>query len=332
MQMLIIDERLARTRVLHFSRLQLLLAGGFVAIVLLLLSGTVYHFVFLKAARAGWPVVSKLVRLVVSDEIAQRDRFMRDNLDAIAQKVGEMQAKLVKLEVMSERVSDLAGMRAEELRPLRRVGDGGGRGGPYVPIARPSLQQLQDLVAEVDEAADRNTDIFTLIESRLFESRLQALLVPSTAPVDGPVGSGFGVRSDPISGRTALHTGLDFTADVGAAVRAAAGGVVQSTEPHPEYGLLVVLDHGSGLSTRYAHLSVALVSAGDLVRRGHLIGRVGVSGRSTGPHLHFEVLIDGAPQNPARFLAAAPAPRLGVAHTPGAAPAARPGPGRTPLR
>ena len=309
MQLLITHGSLARTRVLHFSRLQLLLAGALAALALLLLSGLVYHFVFLKAAREGWPVVSTIVRLVVSDEIAQRERYMRDNLDAIAQKVGEMQAKLVKLEVMGERVSGLAGVKAEELRPLRRAGDGGGRGGPFVPIASPSLAQLQRLVDDFDEAADRNTDIFTLIESRLLESRLQALLVPSMSPVDGPVASGFGVRADPISGRAALHTGLDFTADIGTPVRAAAGGVVQSTDTHPEYGRLVVLDHGNGLTTRYAHLAQVTVAAGDLLRRGNVIGRVGTSGRVSGPHLHFEVLVDGAPQNPAHFLAGAPPPR-----------------------
>ena len=151
--------------------------------------------------------------------------------------------------------------------------------------------------------ADQTTDLFTLIESRLLEGRLQQLLVPSTTPVQGPVGSGFGFRIDPFTGRGALHMGLDFPADVGTPIMAAAGGVVVNTEVHPAYGRMLEVDHGNGLVTRYGHTSKFLVKQGDLVKRGQVIAQVGNTGRSTGPHLHFEVLVDGVPQNPARFLA-----------------------------
>jgi murein DD-endopeptidase MepM/ murein hydrolase activator NlpD len=251
-----------------------------------------------------------LVRLIVRDEIAQRDRFMRDNLDAMAQKVGEMQAKLVKLEAMGERVSSLAGMKPEDLKPLQRghvpLQGGGGKGGPYVPVTQPSLEQLQSLVSGLDEATDVNLDLYTYVESRLQESRLTALMVPSAPPVDGPVGSGFGFRQDPINGRAALHTGLDFPAEVGTPILAAAGGIVVTKEWHAEYGHVLEVDHGNGLVTRYAHCSTIEVAVGALVKRGQLVARVGTSGRSTGAHLHFEVLVGGVPQDPARFLAAGP--------------------------
>ena len=115
MQILITHGSLARTRVLSFNRWQLGAALALLVVVLTLLSGTVYNFVFLKAAREGWPVVSQLMRLVVRDEFAQRDRFMRENLDAMAQKVGEVQAKLIRLEAMGERVSTAVGVKPEEL-------------------------------------------------------------------------------------------------------------------------------------------------------------------------------------------------------------------------
>ncbi len=306
MQILITHGSLARTRVLHFNRWQLGAALALLVLVLTLLSGTVYHFVFLKAAREGWPVVSQLVRLVVRDEFAQRDRFMRENLDAMAQKVGEVQAKLIKLEAMGERVSTAVGIKPEELKPLKQTTTAGGQGGPFVPFVAStglSLDQLNGVVSSLDVETDQHTDLFTLIESRLLESRLKALMVPNSKPVDGPVGSGFGFRSDPFSGRAALHTGLDFPAEVGTPVLAAAGGVVRLTETHPEYGHLVELDHGNGLVTRYAHNSKVLVKGGDLVRRGQIVSLVGTSGRSTGAHLHFEVLVDDVPQNPAKFLA-----------------------------
>ncbi|MFN7726391.1 MAG: M23 family metallopeptidase [Rubrivivax sp.] len=316
MQVLITHGSMARSRVLHFSRWQLVLAALLLALFLMLASGAVYHFIFLKAARDGWPVVSSLVRLVVRDEIAQRDQFMRDNLDAMAQQVGAMQAKLIQLQVLGERVSALAGVKPEELQPLQRAAPGG-QGGPFVPLDRPSAQQLQRVVQGLDLAADQNLDIYTLVESRLMGARLQALAVPTSAPVRGPVGSGFGFRPDPLSGRAALHTGLDFPADVGTPIHAAAGGLVLDRGTHPEYGQVLEIDHGNGLSTRYAHCSKILVSPGALVKRGQVVAEVGNSGRSTGPHLHFEVLLDGVPQDPAKFLAAGdPVPGLALSKAP----------------
>lgn len=313
MQIMITHDVSARVRVLQLSRWQLALLALGLVFLLMLTSGAVYHWFFLKAAREGWPVVSSVVKWVVRDEIAQRDRFMRENLDAIAQKVGEVQAKLVRLEAVSERVSGLAGVKPEELRLLQQPAVGapapvGGRGGAYLPLRSPTLEELNDTVTGLDGLSDLHADVFTLIESRLFEERMRGLMVPSATPVDGPVGSGFGFRSDPITGRTALHTGLDFPAEPGTPIRAAAGGVVLEQGVHPEYGQTLELDHGNQLTTLYAHLRRSLVKPGDIVRRGQVIAEVGNTGRSTGPHLHFEVLLQGVPQNPARFLGAQPAP------------------------
>ncbi len=166
-----------------------------------------------------------------------------------------------------------------------------------------SLAQLDELVLALEAKADESTDILTLVQSRLFEKRLAALMVPNSRPVEGPIGSGFGFRSDPFTRRAALHTGLDFPADAGSAIHASAGGVVLQVVEHPQYGLMLEIDHGRGLVTRYAHTSKVVVKTGDLVKRGQLIAEVGSSGRSTGPHLHFEVLVEGVQQDPAKFLA-----------------------------
>ena len=302
MQILITDSTLLRTRALHFKRWQLGLLALVLAAVLMLVSGAVYHFVFLTAAREGWPVVSQLVKLVVRDELAQRERVMRENLDAMASRVGEMQAKLVKLEALSERVTSLAGVKTDDLKALLPARAKGGQGGPLIALERPTLTELNEALSRLDERADVGGDLFTLVESRLFEARLQSLLVPSSAPVGGPVGSGFGFRLDPITGRPALHTGLDFPAEIGTPIQAAAGGIVVVSDNHPAYGRLLEIDHGNGLVTRYAHASKLLVKAGMMVKRGQTIAEVGSSGRSTGPHLHFEVLVSGVPQNPTRFL------------------------------
>lgn len=338
MQILITHGHLARTRVLQFRRWQLVLAALALALGLMLASGAVYHFVFVKAAQERWPFVSQLVRWVVREDLAQHERYLRENLDAMAQRVGEMQARLVSLQVMGERVAGLAGVSPSDLVPTpaepvpvdpkgaapAKAGraavpaapapastpasaPASAQGGPFRPAVAdriaPTLDALGDALGRLDESAALSADIFTYVESRLLEGRLQALLVPSIAPVQGVVGSGFGFRYDPFDGRRALHTGLDYPAPEGTPIVAAAGGVVVSTDTHPEYGRLLVIDHGNGLRTRYAHASRILVAPGDVVRREQPVAEVGSTGRSTGPHLHFEVRVDGVPQNPARFLA-----------------------------
>ena len=135
--------------------------------------------------------------------------------------------------------------------------------------------------------------------------KIKQLLIPTQHPVAaGNLGSSFGWRIDPINGGSALHTGLDFQASTGVPIVAAAGGVVVTQEFHPAYGNMVELDHGNDLITRYAHASQVFVKKGDLVKRGKKIAEVGTTGRSTGPHLHFEVLVQGVPQDPQKFLTA----------------------------
>lgn len=313
MDILITHGRLARTRSLHLRPLQLWLMLGALLLALLLLSGTVYHFVFLKAVREGWPVVSQIVGPVIGRDAVDRERYLRENVEAMALQLGELQAKLLKIEAVGERVSGLAGLKNEELRALDEAGRAasqaspaasGPGGGPFVPApAGGGAARLEQLMQQIDLEADRQSDLLVLAESRLLSRRLEQMLVPSIRPVEVAVGSGFGFRIDPFNGRTALHTGLDFAAPVGTPIRAAAGGRVIEAQHDGAYGLALKIDHGQGLVTRYAHSSEILVRPGELVRRGQTVARVGSTGRSTGPHLHFEVLLEGVQQDPARFLA-----------------------------
>lgn len=310
MQILITTSTSKPARVLQFTPVTLILGVVALIVPLMLLSLLLYHGVVLRAAQQQWPIISNAVRFVERQEMAQRDRYMRDNLDVMAVKVGDMQARLMRLEAVGERVAGMAGLKPDEFKkidPAASAPMGGGRGGPLVSMLQApkvtSFEQMRQLMERVQVLGDRNADVFTLIESRLFEKRLEALMIPSSAPVVGVVGSGFGFRHDPFNGRPALHTGLDFPSNPGTPILAAAGGVVLSAGPHPQYGLLVELDHGNGLVTRYAHASKMLVKQGDLVKRGQNIAEVGSTGRSTGPHLHFEVLVEGVQQDPAKFLA-----------------------------
>ena len=299
MHLIITDAWLARSRAIHLSGTRLVLSGLALALALMVVAAGLYHWVFLKGAREGWPIVGSLVRLVVQDEFAQRDRFMRDNLDALARKVGEMQAKLTQLESLGERVSGLAGVNPAEIRAKP------GQGGALVTGRPLSMDELQATLADLGRLTDHRVDLMTVLESRLFDQKMRNMMIPTQKPVAlGNLGSEFGWRVDPITGQSALHTGLDFQADRGVPILAAAGGVVVSQQYHAEYGITVEIDHGNDLVTRYAHASAVFVRQGDLVKRGQKIAEVGSTGRSTGAHLHFEVLVQGIPQDPQKFLAA----------------------------
>jgi hypothetical protein len=294
---IITDARLAKSRAVHLSGTKLVIALIALSLVLMLMAAGLYHWVFLKGAREHWPVIGTLVRLVVKDEFEQRDRFMRENIDAMARKLGEMQAKMLQLEALGERVSGLAGVNPHDIKIAA------GRGGALVSGRSLTMEELQATLNDLDQITGEHTDLMTVMESRLLEQRVKKLMVPTQHPVSvGSLGSSFGWRIDPFSGRSALHTGLDFQAEPGTAIAAAAGGVVVAAEVHPQYGNMVEVDHGNDLITRYAHASRLLVKKGDVVKRGQNVAQVGSTGRSTGPHLHFEVMVQGVPQDPMKFL------------------------------
>jgi murein DD-endopeptidase MepM/ murein hydrolase activator NlpD len=171
-----------------------------------------------------------------------------------------------------------------------------GIGGPYVPV----------MLRKDASAFERQ--LYRVHVSRADVDRLTRAMaaVPVRKPIMGDIdlSSGFGVRSDPFLGRPAMHSGLDFRSETGDPVRATANGTVESAGWHGGYGNMVEIDHGNGFSTRYGHMSKIEVKAGQQVKIGQIIGRVGSTGRSTGPHLHYETRIDGDAVDPQKFLRA----------------------------
>jgi murein DD-endopeptidase MepM/ murein hydrolase activator NlpD len=169
-------------------------------------------------------------------------------------------------------------------------------GGPFVPVK----------LAPDSSPFDRQLYRINVTRSQVDRLNRTLALVPYRKPVIGEVEftSGFGVRSDPFLGRPAMHTGLDFRAAMGDPVRATANGKVVSAGWSGGYGRMIEVDHGNGLATRYGHLSDIGVKIGDVVKIGQVIGEVGSTGRSTGPHLHYETRIDGEAVDPQKFLRA----------------------------
>ncbi len=262
-------------------------------------------------AAAASGVIWLVARSQVSPEVSRQARenaFLRQNLAVLAASVGDLQAQMVRLDALGERVSGLAGIAPQDFDFRHRPA----RGGPAAPAQSTelTLPELRAELARLGEQAEHRVDYFDVIETALMDRQMRERRIPRVLPVaTGYDGSSFGTRIDPFTGRRSQHEGVDFVAPTGTPILAAAGGVVVAAEWHNEYGNMIDIDHGNGLKTRYAHASKSLVRAGDIVRLGQMIARVGSTGRSTGAHLHFEVHVNGLPRNPNGFLnAAVPAP------------------------
>lgn len=261
--------------------------------------------VFSTSALFSW--LSVAWRLPLVEELLvtlhlQEDRKTRDhvdnNLQLMATRLGELQAQVLQLDALGDRLSGIAGVKRE--RPADTIK--AAQGGPYLP-APLSAGELQAEIERLGNVVDRRSDDLAYVEFKLLEKRVRDRLLPTTLPVkDAYLGSPFGHRSDPIAGARAMHEGIDFNAETGTPVVAAADGVVLSAAYHPDFGNVIDIDHGDSLVSRYAHLSRMDIKPPALVKRGQLIGAVGNTGRSTGSHLHFEVRMQGVAQNPAHFL------------------------------
>ncbi len=192
---------------------------------------------------------------------------------------------------------------ADTARELRRLGLSPNRIAPRAAMGGPLEEVNENNAAE----ASADAQFRSLVQSwkRLDSLEEASIAIPSMQPVaEMRLTSSFGVRSDPFRGSQAFHAGLDIPGPVGTPIYATADGIVSRSERAGAYGLLVEINHGKGIQTRYAHLSKMLVGANTRVRRGQLIGLMGSTGRSTGPHLHYEVRIDGRAVNPTPYIQA----------------------------
>jgi len=235
-------------------------------------------------------------------EVVALKSQLQDRVDGLALRTGQLNAQLLRLNALGKRLAEMANISSHEFdfdhdppQGGPEEGDGAGR-----------AVQLTDVGSMLDSLAQR-IDLrgaqLGALENVILGRQLSAEIRPTGRPVaEGYISSAFGERMDPFDGEEAFHKGVDFAADAGAAVLAVATGIVTWSGPRAGYGVLVEISHGNGYVTRYAHNSRVLVKVGDTVERGQAIAEVGSTGRSTGPHVHFEVLRNGAQINPAAFV------------------------------
>ena len=304
MHIILVTNRLTRARSVTLSTAHLIAGALVLGVAILVLAGAMFYVSVRHAAEIKLPVLNSLVLSAQEEQARKSDNFLRENLNAMAVKLGQMQAQLMRLDALGERLSALAGIKPQEFR-FNEVPGRGGAVSTSVPPRTLSLAEFNQELDTLSRHVEDRTDYLGILESTLFDATVKKKLMPTITPIEVSWNaSSFGWRIDPITGERALHEGIDFVADVGTPVYAAAGGVVVFTEYHPQYGNMVEIDHGNDFVTRYAHASKVLAKMGEVVRRGRKVAEVGSTGRSTGPHLHFEVRYKGVAQNPAHFLQA----------------------------
>jgi murein DD-endopeptidase MepM/ murein hydrolase activator NlpD len=301
MNIILVSEKLvkARTITIGLPHLVMLALGALTSVIALAV--LLQYLAFRFAPELTVPYISPMLLSAQQQQHERTQNYLRDNLSAMAVKLGQMQAQLLRLDTVGERLAKLAGFKPQDLM----FGESPGRGGAQSSLPSQDLtlgdftRQLEQLTRQVDDRGDK----LGILESLFTLDSAKKKLVPTMLPVDGGwYSSNYGWRIDPFNGQRAFHEGMDFVVEHGSAIRAAAGGVVVYSAFHPQYGNMIEIDHGNELVTRYAHASKRLVKLGDVVLRSEKIGEVGRTGRVTGTHLHFEVRRRGQPQNPKQFL------------------------------
>ena len=242
------------------------------------------------------------------DVLEQQDGLIRKvkweaehNLEATALRVAQLQARIVRLDALGERLTEVGRLEEGEFDfsqdpamggPANAIGVAGYSTPPYIDV-------LNQLARDIE---DREQQL-SVLDILLVDRKMQRDIFIAGRPVDkGWMSSRYGQRVDPITGKRAMHLGVDFAGKLGADVVAVAAGVVVYASERSGYGKMVEINHGRGYSTRYGHHKELVVKVGDIVRKGEVVGLMGSSGRSTGPHVHFEVFKNGRVVDPSTYI------------------------------
>lgn len=229
----------------------------------------------------------------------------RSAVDALTLRLGDLQARIIRLDALGKRLVENSKLDKREFNFEQPPAVGG----PEDVSALESME-LPDFVSVLDQLTrhvDSREQQLAVLDSFLFDKVLREAAIPNGRPLQsvGYISSNFGKRTDPFHGRVAFHSGVDFAGPEGAKVVSVASGVVTWSGEHFGYGNLVEVDHGNGYVTRYAHNKRNLAKVGDVVKKGQPLALMGSTGRSTGPHVHFELLRKGTPIDPTQYLRAA---------------------------
>lgn len=301
MNIILVSSNMAKPRTLSGWHLFGFLLGLFAIVV------AVTMFFFVEKNN----ITQQVVEVMSPAQLEKSISSSQMHLDAYAKQIGELQARIMRLDAQNQRLVKLAGGSNAKLAKktkkleLESVGDllGTNIGGPLVEITPMTELDLQAAITKLVSAVGSRDEYMSSVEADVLQNSVLKDMLPNSKPISAAYkSSSFGWRVDPFRGTRAFHEGLDFTARTGTPIRAAADGIVTTSSNTSAYGNLIKLNHGAGLETRYAHASKLLVKVGERVVKGQKVALVGSTGRSTGPHLHYEIRLNGHALDPRKYL------------------------------
>ncbi len=252
-----------------------------------------------QSAQSSERLASVREELEMQRQLINQTRFdAQADLDALAARLGQIQAHAIRLNALSQKLVKIAKLDPGEFN----FDETPGIGGPDEPASQERLDFGSEIDKVIEELEQREQQL-SVLENILMSSYMKEEVFPEGRPIKrGWISSYYGTRTNPFTGKLQFHKGMDFAAKSGDSVMAVAGGVVTWSGKRYGYGNLVEINHGNGYKTRYGHNKKNLVAVGDTVKKGQVISIMGSTGRSTGPHVHFEVLKNGRQINPQRFV------------------------------
>lgn len=306
MNIILVGKRHGKSRAVSINAP---VAAGLVFIVtaLLALAGWSGYKVALGQVEVTEPAESELVaewRAKLTEqkgELAQLEQNVQQQVDALTLRLGEMQGRLLRLDALGQRFVESGLVASDEFDFDQPAAVGGPEdsldGDSYTA---PELTDMIDQLAKRIEDREQQLRMLDMVTSR---QKLEKELYVQGRPITwGWLSSKYGYRSDPFNGKRTWHAGVDLAGKEGSDIISVAGGVVTYADERYGYGNLVEVDHGDGLLTRYAHAKTIKVNVGDVVQKGEVLALMGSTGRSTGPHVHFEVIRNGKSENPETYI------------------------------
>ena len=226
----------------------------------------------------------------------------KQQLTALTVKLAELQSHVLRLNALGERLADNANIPEQEFN-FEKLPPSGGPSSTTSEASKKTAAQLLVEIAQLENSLDHEENQLKMLESLTLGHHIENTRYLSGRPITkGWLSSYFGMRKDPFNGRPAMHKGIDFAGKEDGDIIATASGVVSWSSDRYGYGQLIEINHGDGLKTRYGHNKVLLVNVGDVVTKGQVIAKMGSTGRSTGPHVHYEILHNNKQINPLKFV------------------------------
>ena len=307
MQLIIITKRKSSAKKLAFGPYWVICCSIFITLII---SAAFYAGVYFSLKYSTNSIALKYQKVKQANQkelddqhmlIAEARKDAQENLDVLAARLSKLQGHIMRLDALGARLATMANLNDIDFDVTEPLGMGGPK--PYKntrSLGVPDfLRQLEQLGEEIDDRSDK----LAAMETMLMDTALHNKTLPDAMPVsNGWISSLFGWRTDPITGKREFHEGIDFASRPKSLVRAVAAGIVTWSDRHSGYGNMIEINHGNGYVTRYAHNKRNLVVVGDKVEKGQPIAEIGSTGRSTGTHVHFEVMHNGENVDPKKYI------------------------------